>query len=708
GNDYIAITGLLRADSSLGQIGPFPIGLSPGLGGRTVITAVAAIDTVTASGNATGDFTTGGNRGLFYYENYNTNTDGTPAVNAGFGSRVVFSSFGLEGISQDYYRFDVNGVPFYSVRNQRAHVLNNVVTYLRTGAFTGRITQASGQGVPGATVYIRPNGGLPGPRQLFSATSNFDGSFTIAGVEPGNYTLTAYKSGFTTSTSNVSFGVEADTTTNASLVLAPVPPGRIQGTVKDSVTGLGVPGVTVTFKSTDGQTTVFAVTGADGTYTIDNVPAGVYNGSASKQPQFQDATAPNQGNPVTVPSGGTAPADFSIVSNPATVSGVVFNDIDGDGNRGAGEPGIAGATVTFTPTQGAGTPVSATSGADGSYTVTVSGGTYNVTVTAPGFRASAPRNLVVQPGDARKGFDLPLIPAPVIPNGTLGGLVTDGFTKQPLTGVTITVTDATGAVVASAPTGTAASPAAPQGDGQALNYGPISLPAGTYTVAATRAGFTGQTLTGVIVASGVFTRADFSAATGNPLQPLNVFPAGLNFVSFPYDYASAGVTFDTLFGGLNPSPRSNPSAGGNRSHVYVWQPQLLQYVADPTPPADMPRLGQGYWVFLINGAETFGVANRPTAAAISVGLRRGWNMIGVPSLTAVSVSRLTFVSPAGTGAITFDQAASSTFKLVSPTLYGFDGANYVPVTSGGALQPYKAYWIYAFVDTTIQIPTTGG
>ncbi len=668
--------------------------------------SVARIDTVNPVGNDVTDMLTNGQAGLVYHSDY------TSAVGSGYGSRVVFGSFGLEGLGIEYYCVRVNpNIPFYGALNQRPHILHNIVNFLRTGTFTGRITQANGQGVPGATVYVQggpPVGGIPDPRGLFSATTGFDGSYTINGVEPGTYGVTAYKQGFTGASSNFAFDVEGDTIINGlNLVIAPVPPGRITGKVTD-VNGTGVGSITVTFVSTDQQTTLTAVTGPDGTYTIDNVPAGSYNGTTAATTQYSGAAAPTQGNPITVPSGGSAQADFQITAVPAIVSGVVFNDKNSNNRPDNGE-GIAGATLTFTPATGA-APAPVTSGAGGKYSINLQPGTYTITVVATGFLTSNTQTVVVQAGQ-KLTRNIPLVPTPVIQPGTLGGLVTDSFSGKALSGATVTIKDANGNTVATVTTGTASSPGAPKGDGQPLNYGPVSLPPGNYSVTVTDGGFSTQSVASVSVRSSAFTRVDFTSANGNPLTPIHVFGAGYNFFSVPYDYAAAGISFNQLFGPLNLgtfSPfKPNPS-NANRSHVFVWNPVLVQYVLDPAPPADGPHLGQGYWVFLHSPSEVTVAGNAPTTATIPVGLQRGWNQIGVPSLTAITTGRLSFANPAGGAAITFANATGSTYHLVSPTLYGYNGSSYFTVTAASQMQPWQSYWIYAFADTTIEIPTGGG
>ncbi|MFM8272026.1 MAG: SdrD B-like domain-containing protein [Gemmata sp.] len=75
-----------------------------------------------------------------------------------------------------------------------------------------------------------------------------------------------------------------------------------------------------------------------------------------------------------------------VLRTTASLSGLVFNDLDGDGARGPNEPGIAGVTVTLTGTDVANGSVSRTAvtGADGTYTFSaLPPGTYTVSETQP-------------------------------------------------------------------------------------------------------------------------------------------------------------------------------------------------------------------------------------------------------------------------------------------------------------------------------------
>ena len=93
---------------------------------------------------------------------------------------------------------------------------------------------------------------------------------------------------------------------------------------------------------------------------------------------------------------GLSGLDFGNRADQGTVSGVKFNDLDGDGVRDPGEPGLAGWTVYADLNNNraldAGEP-SAMTGADGAYALTLPSGSYNLReVPRPGGSRPARRS----------------------------------------------------------------------------------------------------------------------------------------------------------------------------------------------------------------------------------------------------------------------------------------------------------------------------
>lgn len=156
--------------------------------------------------------------------------------------------------------------------------------------------------------------------------------------------------------------------------------------------GLGGVVVTATWAGPDGvlgsgdDMDYSATTAADGSYAIAGPPA-TYSVSATG-PAGMILTTANDPTVVTLTSGGAdTTVDFGYAS-PATVGDFVWLDLDGDGIQDAGEPGLAGVTVTLTGTDGMGNAINMSTVTDSAGAYLFSGvapGTYTVTVSAPGW-----------------------------------------------------------------------------------------------------------------------------------------------------------------------------------------------------------------------------------------------------------------------------------------------------------------------------------
>jgi len=292
-----------------------------------------------------------------------------------------------------------------------------------------------------------------GPTGTYSFENLPAGPYTVRESDPSGYTSTTPNTVPVTvsggSTSIVNFGDQ--------------PIGSVSGIVYVDRDGDGVQdpnepgigGVTVRLLDSNGNVVATTTTSGSGTYSFPNVPPGNYTVSET-DPAGYTSTTPNQ-VPVTVPAGGAANANFG--EQPiGSISGVVFNDIDGDGQQGPNEPGLSGVSVTLYDSDD-NVVASSTTGPDGSYLFPgVSPGTYTVSETnPPNFSSTTPDDLAVvvpQGGSGTANFGDQQI-------GTISGvsfvdLDGDGVrdpNEPPLAGVTITLRDPSGNVVATTVTG---------------------------------------------------------------------------------------------------------------------------------------------------------------------------------------------------------------------------------------------------------------
>jgi thermitase len=165
------------------------------------------------------------------------------------------------------------------------------------GSITGAVTDAeTGSAIAGATV-------TDGTR---TATTDTMGEYTIADVPEGIHQVTASEEGY--ESSSVTVNVISGDTAVANLSLNEVVlPGSITGSVTDVETGSAITGATVT----DGTRT--ATTDTSGGYTIDDVPAGSYEVTASKSGYESSMST------VTVVSGESAVMNFTL--NPEAAPG---------------------------------------------------------------------------------------------------------------------------------------------------------------------------------------------------------------------------------------------------------------------------------------------------------------------------------------------------------------------------------------------------
>jgi len=175
-------------------------------------------------------------------------------------------------------------------------------------------------------------------------TSNDSGEYGFDSLSAGSYTVAfSVPSGYVADSNSVAVNLPANKSIQESFAL------RVAGTVGGSVyndfngndirdagePGLG--GVTVAL-SGNGSTT----TGADGSYTFAFIPDGDYTVTETDPTGFSSAV--NTAN-VTVTSDAVI-ADFGDVME-GTVSGSVYNDINGNNTVNVGEPGVGGLTVTL-------------------------------------------------------------------------------------------------------------------------------------------------------------------------------------------------------------------------------------------------------------------------------------------------------------------------------------------------------------------------
>ena len=357
------------------------------------------------------------------------------------------------------------------------------------GTVTGKVTNTSGAPVQGASVSSGGNGAITGS----------DGAYSLD-VPAGSATITAALGGYQSASTTVTVTAGASTTA-PTLQLQPNNPGNVTGKVADS-NNAALSGATVTAA---GLTTL---TAADGTYALNNLPAGSTTITASLT-GFQNGSA----NVTVVAGSTTAAPTITLVSNSGTITGTVQS------SSGAA---ISGASVGY----GGG---STTTNASGAYTLTgVPAGTVQLVASASGFQ-SVTQSVAVS-GGATSTANFTLSP---VSNGAVTGKVTNISTGGVIAGATVSWSGG------SATTDTSGI------------YTLSNVPAGTQNITAAKTGYLSRT-SAVNVTSGATVTLNFQLATAGKITAKVVTASGA-VVSGATVTIKGGTIATTVTGSTNTS-----------------------------------------------------------------------------------------------------------------------------------------------------------
>ena len=324
-----------------------------------------------------------------------------------------------------------------------------------TGTIAGTVTDASTMDpIFGATVTA------VGP-ETRSTTTAADGTYILADVVVGDYSVTASKAGYYDQTKPATVTEDATTTVDFTLQFIV---GWIEGHVTDAETGEALVGATVTANG-------FSVTtDTNGYYNIEIVP-GTYDVTAEMTGYYSKTEYG-----VVVSEGLAVLIDFAldpIPPAPGWIDGYVTDSETGEA--------IVGASITANG-------YSATTDVTGYYEIELPPGTYDVTAYASGYSTETKTSIVVESG-LTTPLDFALTPIPEI--GWIEGYVTDAETALPIEGATVT---ANGVFVTTGADG---------------SYS-IEIAPGTYTITAEMSGYYSDTQTGIVVEAGEITTLDFA------------------------------------------------------------------------------------------------------------------------------------------------------------------------------------------------------
>ena len=261
-----------------------------------------------------------------------------------------------------------------------------------------------------------------------SATTAADGSYSIIGLKPATYSMTFSLRNYQTDAFGGVFVVSGQNATESVALTSTL--AAVSVTVTDAGTGNPVPATTVTINYADGSTAGPLTTDSNGFVTFSGQESNV---GATLTAAVQDATGRTASQ--SIPAGFAPGPNAVSIQMPtllATFSGVVTD-------AATGLP-ISGASLLVTDVVSSAT-YSATSAADGTYSMTVNAGSkFTFTATANGYQSFATGAPVVNPGQTITQ-NVALVPVPT--TGTVSGVVSSTLLGAPIAGANVVVTDIT-------------------------------------------------------------------------------------------------------------------------------------------------------------------------------------------------------------------------------------------------------------------------
>ncbi len=316
----------------------------------------------------------------------------------------------------------------------------------QTGTLEGTVSDAnSGLPIAGAMLVAWNSGGgmgMPGQGENGGARYAFTdetGGYVFDEMAAGDYRVFCGKVGYFLANAEVT--VVEDGVTVLDFALDPKVFGSVRGVVTDAVTGDPIAGARVGLRPVDGGEGggpggpggggfwLHAMTGSDGSYLIERIPAGEYQAGAVSHGYY-----PSELAAVTVADGETAVADFALEP-------LAFGRVEGMVTDAASNDPIAGAHVVLMRTSmdngagpggqpgGGGLWLHAITGDDGRYAIeNVPADEYEARVWAFGYFPAEPVLVTVVEGDtAVADFALDSLVF-----GSVEGTVTDAATAEPI------------------------------------------------------------------------------------------------------------------------------------------------------------------------------------------------------------------------------------------------------------------------------------
>jgi hypothetical protein len=197
--------------------------------------------------------------------------------------------------------------------------VNATGTSTTSGSITGTVRNAGATALSGILLELRSGTATTGTT-LATQTTASSGAFTFSGLTPGQYTITASGSGFSTQSQTTNATTGQTTTLNFTMAAAAT--GSVSGTVTNAANGAAISGAAIEVRSgsgvISGPTAGTGSTTSAGAYTVAGLAAGTYTvrATASGFAEFNLT--------ITVAGGQTTTLSFSMSPIFAGVS-IVLN-----------------------------------------------------------------------------------------------------------------------------------------------------------------------------------------------------------------------------------------------------------------------------------------------------------------------------------------------------------------------------------------------
>ena len=263
-------------------------------------------------------------------------------------------------------------------------------------------------GLAGFTIGLAP--AAPGTPPVGTVVTDADGHFLFANVAAGSYILSeTQQAGFSLTLPALN-SIPVTLAAGGSSIANEF--GNFRGILTGTITGAkfldangngvrdagetGLAGVTITRTGSINDPAgaqLSVVTDAQGNFTFANVPFGSFTLSETVPPGFTQTAPPVPGTnlvPINFAQRSVSGVLFGNRPVGGTISGVKFNDVNGNGVRDSDEPGLPGVEIHVTDASG--TVKTTTSDAAGGFSVTgLAAGSYVVSEVVPnGFTQTAP------------------------------------------------------------------------------------------------------------------------------------------------------------------------------------------------------------------------------------------------------------------------------------------------------------------------------